>query len=311
MPRGWLFLRRISRLGWGAIIAAIVLGVLANFVYAALPQVWQHLVNLMSMSLLLWIITFVALLCCAVVFFLWKQDTRSWNMRLADLSCKLDEKKLLFVLDDSLMRLLPSMITTTKSDALDLDKRMHKLIDKLLDVTAKAFPQDVRRGILFRPDADRKHLIVWDLYGWVNREMKGQAIFDISGKADTRPGVAGNVFLKGETVIAHIVKKGGQYTWDQSSYISFEKQNDPPPHSSLICVPITGLIPGSSIDADGKLGVVCLDSKNLTLFDPPEIQEKLALLSRHIAAALLIHDQLSQACSASSCIFARGKPSAA
>jgi len=234
-------------------------------------------------------------------------------MQFADVDCKLNEKQLLFVLDDSLMRLLPSMITTTRSDEneLDLDERMHILLDRLLDITARAFPQDVRRGILFRPDPDRKHLIIWDHYGWVNKDMKGQARFDISGKPETKPGVAGAAFLRGETVIAHIRQENDQYTCDKSSYVFFEGRNTPPAHFSLICVPITGLITGSSVDADGKLGVICLDSKNPKLFDPPEIQEKLELLSRHIAAALLIHDQLSQACSASSCIFAKGKPSAA
>src|SRR5205823_5208055 len=105
-----------------------------------------------------------------------------------------------------------------------------------------------RRGILFRPDINRQHLIIWDHYGWVDKDMKGQAKFDISGKPETKPGAAGDAFLKGETVVAHIIQENGQYTCDKNNYVFFEKRNNPQPHYSLICIPITGLITDSSVD---------------------------------------------------------------
>lgn len=209
-------------------------------------------------------------------------------------------------LDDSLLRLLPALITTDKhgpgSHEQELETRMERIVNSSMEkANNMVFRGRAQKGLLFCLDDAGEQLVIRHKYGWVT---------DIQGFRRLAPGVfegvVGEVYRKGEIIVAHRREANGQYRWDRDTYVPRGGNEGPPPYNAIVCVPIIGTSHSST--EDNRLGVLCFDSADVDLFDPPEIKETLEKFARHLATSLQIYSKLSQACSASSCIYVRARP---
>jgi len=131
-------------------------------------------------------------------------------------------------------------------------------------------------------------------------------------------GVAGEAYGQRDIIVAHRKMINGQYRWDRDTYVDFGENEDL--YNAIACVPIIGtphhslgsnrlgVRTSQKLSEEDCLGVLCFDSSDGVIFDSPEAREILEKLARHLAACLQIYTKLSQACSISSCIYAKAKP---
>src|SRR5207248_2250654 len=199
------------------------------------------------------------------------------------LSHGLDTMDNVVKLDDSLLRLLPSLIS-----AKDREDEMKRLLVELLRDVTRAFAGDVNRASILLPDTAKEYLRVWAHYQ-MPEESIGRTQFYIGKEIDRKRGVAGEVFSDSQLRVVHIQIKEGIGDWkpDSTDYMVFDTKRPYPPYRSFVGVPIVG-----GEETIACLGVVCFDSESSTAFDPPEIQDMLLMLGRRIATALLIYQQL-------------------
>lgn len=288
-----------------SVVIGIISGVIANRVDAFLFSSKDARVHFFA-NLLPWIIAGFFMLCFFGVTYLRWSDGKLW------------EKFLNF--DEGLLRLLPNLIVgksdldaildAMKKKGLDenemkqalkdeLESRYRRLIERLLTHTTKEFP-DIRRGILLRPDKNRdgKYLIITNSVGF-QEEYEKLDDFYIGSEADklSERGIAGKAYLNKELYIVHITitaEKKFVPSDDDYRFLSHKESEDgdSPPHRSLICVPI---LDGPLIKKDKDkecLGVVCFDSKKMSVFDSYEVQKKIKLLANHLCAATRTYNEL-------------------
>lgn len=299
----------ISRLGWRTAFSAIVLGVVGNAAFAVIslvPQYRDQIGTFLVKTPLFWIIVYATL----IGFFgvLLRYNGRRWSRMYVE-----NHQSEMFVLnslDDSLLRLLPGLVTTNKlgSGGQDLEARMDRLVMSFLDdANTWVLGGKARRELLFCPDERREQLVI--RYGpeWVMDDLAQKSFRISNGRCE---GVVGEAYEKAETIVAHHRLENGRYRWDKDSYMpsTSRRSSDPPPYNAIICIPVTGT--SRSPNKDNLLGVVCFDSVDPDLFDPPEVKETLEKLARHLATSLQIYSKLLQACSASSCVYVRTRPAA-
>ena len=307
-PNAPSFREKISRIGWPAMVGSVILGVLGNVVFAVLsllPQYQQQVTVFIVRTPLFWLVVYATLLGFFGIF--WQLSKRRWGRRYAE--SHQNEMFILGSLDDSLLRLLPGLVTTDKRDGSqnghvldrrgqELDDRMDKLVTAFLEnANAWVFGVQARRGLLFCPDEEKAHLVLRYKSGWADNLC--HRMFRIN------EGVVGEAYQKAETVVARRKVLNGQLRWDTDSYVPSSDAMSARSHNAIVCVPVTG-VPDGSGKAD-VLAVVCFDSTHSDLFDAPGVIETLEKLACHLATSLLIHGKLSQACSVSSCVFVRSK----
>lgn len=187
-------------------------------------------------------------------------------------------------LDNSVSRLLPSLIS-----ARDLEEEMRKLVKKLLEDACGTFAGDVDRASLFLPDsgAGNEYLTFWEGYQMPRESILRTRFYIGARDVDRVRGLAGEAFFNHQIYVGHIIKENSRWKADNSCYIDFDKKRPYPPYRSLVSVPL--IIGENPTDC---LGVMCFDSENATVFDPPEVQAMLLKLGARIASVLLIYQQL-------------------
>jgi hypothetical protein len=222
-----------------------------------------------------WVIILLLLLLISWILLVFK-----WR-RNRSLSRGLDTIDNVVKLDDSLLRLITSLVS-----AQDREGEMKRLLVELLRDATRAFVGDVHRASILLPDTSRDHLRVWAHYQ-MPEESVARLKFYIGQEVDRKRGVAGEVFLDGQLRVVHIKEDNGHWKPDTESYRVFDAKRPYPPYRSFVSVPI---VVGE--EAADCLGVVCFDSENLAVFDPPEIQYLLLKLGNRIAAGLLIYQHL-------------------
>jgi len=300
------FRKSISRLGWRTAFAAIVLGVAGNMLFAVvslLPQYRDQIGAFLVKTPLFWIIVYATL----IGFFgvLLRYNKRRWSKLYVQ-----NHQSEIFVLsslDDSLLRLLPGLVTTDRhepcANGQELEVRMDRIVKSFLDdANSMVFHGRARRGLVFCPDDKRERLIIRYKYGWVMDDLVQMGFRIDKGMFE---GIVGEAYGKGETIVAHRRVENGQYRWDRDSYVPRVENRSVPQYNAIVCVPI--IATSRSLAEDNRLGAVCFDSADMDIFDPPEVRETLEKLARHLATSLQIYGKLLQACSASSCIYGRGK----
>jgi hypothetical protein len=257
--------------GLGAAVTGII-GGRSDFLFVWLWE--QSIVFIPSHTWFLLIISaFLLILALCVIGYIWR--------RYEILSRGLDTLKHLVELDDSLLRLLPDLMS-----AKDRESEMKRLLEELLQDMTRAFAGNVHRASILLPDATKEYLRVWVHYQMPEVSVE-QTKFYIGKDADRKRGVAGEVFLAGRLRVVHIdIDREGNWCADSKDYMVFNPKRPYPPYRSFINVPF-----GSKEDSATCLGVVCFDSESPRVFDSPEIQDMLLMLGRRIAVALLIYQQ--------------------
>ncbi len=271
-------LKKISPEYLFSALLGVIIGVIANILYSWLVSSSSQVTKFVTANLIPWIIVGMLSLILFVIIFVWRSDAGRRDRWLA--------------LDDSMLRLLPSLISAN-----DLHSGLHKLVGKLLRTAYESFPFDIRRGVLLLPDENKEYLRIWEQVGWKDEENKGRVNFYIGQKESlqkSQGGLAGKVFSTRETLVTSFKTKKDLDKAVGNGYIIFdhdkkEQGGNYPPYKSLISVPIL-----ARKDGIVCLGVVCFDSKESKAFDSQEIKEKLEILARHIGAALIIYDELKQ-----------------
>ena len=259
------------------ILLASVSGIIGNGMYAFVLWLGGHLTSLVKSGWLPWIITLVILLACLSFAFLWWHHSRN----------ALDTLNGICDLDDSLLRLLPSLVVSGNQEV-----DMQRLLRELLRDATRAFAGHVHRASILLPDAGREYLKIW-----AHHQMPDESVirtrFYIGNEENRIRGVAGETFLDTQPRVAHFTQENPRWKCDLNCYIDFDKNRPYPPYRSFVAIPIIGVIPGpSSIINANCLGVLCFDSDNSKIFDSAEVQYLLQVFSRRIAAALLIYHQL-------------------
>jgi hypothetical protein len=264
------------RVSIGAVVAfmasAAVAGIIGNRADFLFVWLWGLIT---TAGLRAWVIILLLLLLISwiLIVFRWRHNR--------SLSHGLDTIDNVVKLDDSLLRLIPSLIS-----AQDREGEMKRLLVELLRDATRAFAGDVHRASILLPDTSRDHLRVWAHYQ-MPEESVARLKFYIGQEVDRKRGVAGEVFLDSQLRVVHIKEDNGHWKPDTGSYIVFDAKRPYPPYRSFVSVPI--VVGEETTDC---LGVVCFDSENLAAFDPPEIQYLLLKLGNRIAAGLLIYQHL-------------------
>jgi hypothetical protein len=137
------FRERISRIGWRTVAGSVILGVIGNVVFAVLsllPQYREQITLFLVRTPLFWVVVYATLIGFFGIF--WQVSKRRWGRRYAE--SRQNEMFILNSLDDSLLRLLPGLVTTDKRNegqnghgldhrGQELDDRMDRLITAFLE----------------------------------------------------------------------------------------------------------------------------------------------------------------------------------
>lgn len=146
-----------KKIGLGAILSflgtVIVSGIIGNRADALFVVLWQLIaasVTPESWPLIIALILLIGILTCTLVFF-WRRN----NV----LSSGLVTMNNVVKLDDSLLNLLPSLISVQ-----DREAEMKRLLIELLRDVTRAFGGEVHRASILLPDAVKEYLRVWVQY---------------------------------------------------------------------------------------------------------------------------------------------------
>jgi hypothetical protein len=267
--------------GFSAVIGFFLLasasGIIGNSMYSFALWLGAQLVSFIRFAWLPWIITFVILLSCLIFALFWWHRGRN---ALETLNNMCD-------LDDSLLRLLPSLVTAGRREV-----EMQRLLKEVLRDATRSFDGHVHRASILLPEAGGEYLRIW-AHHQMPDESLARTRFYIGEEKDRIRGVAGEAFSDAQLHVAHFKEENPRWRCDLHSYIDFDKNRPYPPYRSFVAVPVIGVIPGSpGQTSTGCLGVLCFDSDNSTIFDGADVQYVLQVLARRVASALLIYRQL-------------------
>ena len=264
----------LGKLGIGAIVffvlTAAATGIIGNRADTLFVWLWEQFTAAMTLSAWPWFIVVVVL--SGSLVFLWQRNKV--------LKRGLTAMNNVVLLDDSLLNLLPSLVSAKEREG-----EMRRFLEELLRDASRAFAGDVHRAVILLPDASGEYLKVWAHYQMPEVSVI-RTKFYIGKEIDRKRGVAGEVFLDRRLRIEHFTESKGSWKSESNSYIVFDAMRPYPPYRSFICAPIIGE------KATYCLGVVCFDSESSTVFDSQEAKNLLLYLGRRIAAVLLVYRQL-------------------
>lgn len=263
----------------GAILTPIALilldGILGSLGYNAFMWLWQ----LLSQSFWPWVIVGVAS-SGSLIGYLFVALVRM-HQQINALSSRSEH---MIGLDNALLLLLVLLVRRDSSD-----DAMRLLIKKLLHDAREAFPE-ARKASLFLPDERRESLSLYLSTGWDGTTDGLKPTFYIGNHdRERKRGAAGEAFVRQEILVTKFDAYGDGLRPTRDGYIFFDDESSRLPYGALVCVPI--LLDKKKPDC---LGVVCFDSKNPALFDPPEVQTMLELLSIRVAVAIEIFQRLQK-----------------
>jgi transcriptional regulator with GAF, ATPase, and Fis domain len=270
-----------------SIIAFIVLGaingVLGNLGTAVYSWLVSEVPTWFTPSSWLWAVLALSLLVVSAFlgFLYWSADRYSETIdRLIEM-------------DDWFHRLISQLVSGP-----DLDIEMQRLMEELLRLAVRAFGSKPLRAAVFVADANKKQLHMRYSYRMPNETIKRTA-FDVEpGKVNVKRGVAGEAFLDphGAPQVAHFSWKNDKIETDKKEcYILFDDTQSSLEYQSCVCIPLT--IGARTTD---RLGVLCFDSQNRTLFDAAtetdsELQQRLVKIAARFAAAFSIYQEILKA----------------
>lgn len=264
------------------VLASIILGVVGNFVYTFIIEYSPEAAKFITVSIIPWCIVGVLIIALLVLLYIWQYDRAERNSMLG--------------LADTTLRLLPGLICEKK----DQKEKLHKLVKKLLEDVYEQHSA-IRRAILFLPDErEKEYLKIFEQFGWgiIENNYADLEKFYIGpdlSRQTRESGLAGKSYLKQEMIITHLAAEEDLDKARKEGYIAFDHEKDQSrpnglPYDALICVPI--LFRETTYDPAVCKGVLCIDSRSATAFDPPSVKERMEILARHIGVALIIHEKL-------------------
>jgi hypothetical protein len=198
------------------------------------------------------------LLCMVVLFIVWQ---RTWQRLIV-------KSRVVEVNKDLLLR-LPTVEGPDQPSSL-----VQEPMSWLRDQVECVFPSIRKVSLYLRDPNSKEQIIHWNNYPY---RVKGDSIcispskrFFVGEYQDTRDqknGLAGTVFLRGTSQIAHFRrdKKDTGWATDNNRYILFPEQKSMTA-KACICVPILKMEGDKEV-----LGVLCCYSDKETFFDPPWI----------------------------------------
>ncbi len=169
----------------GTILTMIVGGIIGGRADALFVALWMIVSASFTANSWPWIIVIVLALALAACIYLWRQNATLMNSQLAALSKQreslssavatkdakiqalskerdtLDTLDKVVKLDDSILRLLPNLVS-----AKDRENEMRGLLKKLLEDNCGTFAGDVDRASLYLPDPKlgNEYLTFWEGY---------------------------------------------------------------------------------------------------------------------------------------------------
>lgn len=261
----------------GFFLLASASGIIGNGMYSFVLWLGAQLVSFIKFTWLPWIIILIILLACLTFSFFWWHRGKN----------ALDTLNNMCDLDDSLLRLLPSLVASGKREV-----EMQRLLKELLRDATRPFDGHVHRASILLPESGGEYLKIW-AHHQVPDETLARTRFYIGGEGDRIRGVAGETFLDAQLRVAHFAEEHPRWKCDLSCYMDFDKSRPFPPYRSFVAVPIIGVIPSSPGQIiTSTLGVLCFDSDNSTIFDSSAVHYVLRVLARRVAAVLLIYQHL-------------------
>ena len=280
-----------------ALVTAAVSGVIGNGAYASFLWLLDQIRGFMQANSPSWVIVYSSwvILLALIAFGVW--DRINLRRSVGSLKHAIDH---INNLDDTLVNCAPQLLSPKKPDH-SLEDEVRFIVGRLLKQATEAFPRDVHRAVFFRPDPARngKYLELWEECGGIDKNNIKRKNFYIGEERQpgVQRGIAGEAFHKRNIIVAHIKDHNGVWKGkaDKDAYICFDEERieagqltyPRPPYTSLACVPLV-------IHKGGKdcLGVVCFDSNNPYIFDPPQAKALLFLLAARLRAIMVIHREV-------------------
>jgi hypothetical protein len=181
--------------------------------------------------------------------------------------------------------LLTFLVPLLGSPAEAREQVMLSVLRKVLQDVAIVFEADVCRTSVLRPDSKGEYLEWWEHYGMPKEALRNDRFYIGEGKTIKR-GVAAVAFRTKEPQVVHITKRGSQYYADHPQFSFRRGSMKPLDYSSAAVLPIIG-------PDDSCLGVLCVDSKQLTTFDQAEVIKFLDDLATRLAVAISTYHYMS------------------
>lgn len=280
MLKGFLTKEKIISLILGAvafIIVATLNTVIGNEMQAFLFWIWTQLLTSIKTYPFVWLVTSLAVAGSLGLALHWWIQSRSLNTALGTATAVVN-------LDKVLLQLLANLLITQ-----NVEQERNKILSELLQETIKTLPHNnhnLYRGAILLPDGNG-YLTMQANYNMSERSVR-ESKFYIGADVNLQKerGIAGNVYQQMKICVGHIVKRDDKWVCDHDDFKQFNTGPLHPEYYSLINVPIIGFPPTE------RLGVICMDSNNVKVFDLPETQELLIVLGRRVAATLTIYEQV-------------------
>lgn len=251
----------------GGIGGVLILGILANALYDLSRFSIIATLNAVSEVGWAWILTTTLLI--AVIFILalvsWSLN-ESWSManRLTEL-------------DDSLLRLLPSIVSGP-----DLHERVRRVLEEFLRDCAAIFGKDLQRAILLTPSGDE--LVPLAGFEMSERTMQTRRFYVGSEDSSKVIGTAGRAYHERRLRVVNLRRTNGRWVADDSDYAVFDHDRPHPPYVTFAAVPL--------LWGNECLGVICFDSNTPRIFEAQRTQDLLYALGRRAAATIMLYKRL-------------------
>lgn len=160
----------------------------------------------------------------------------------------------------------------------DIEKGLDRTLKHFLSECADLFKGGVARGVIYVPQGE---------YLWprVTLGTNVSNTFYIGGDQSKRRGIAGESYCSGKLSVTHFMERGDKWEADNPDWLPPTNGRRFPPYKSFVTIPIT--------DNHGdRLGVLCMDSMEREIFDPPHTLRLLEKLGSRVGAILALHAAL-------------------
>ncbi len=188
--------------------------------------------------------------------------------------------KAVAVLDDELLEFLDEC--SKRENHANLDKLLEEFLEKSLMQAAKVVTE-IHRGSILREVDGYLEPWVCSPHGCHNLRLY------VGGDSQRRSegGSAGEMYrrrLRGPLVV-HMAKANGQWQADDASFVPTRSITEDPPYRSFILLTL--------LDSNRRrLGVLCLDSMDESIFDLKDTQDLLEHLAKRVVAGIVLYHDL-------------------
>lgn len=264
-----------------AALTGVALGVVGNFVYEVLKNLFTGNSIPASFNLPSWLVIGFSGFVIGLVLYVW------WYYRSKIKIFNIQEDILagLIELDQTLLTLIESFDRNTitsgynQSDLNPLDK----LFDVLFVNIQKVFNNDFLRGSILIPDEEGEFLKVVAQHEMSELSLKPNRFY-IGDKRRLPTGIAGQTYLDGIPRVVRFTHENGISKPDvQNLYIS-DPERPRVAYNTLVCIPIKE-------GNQDPIGVMCLDSQNREAFQSKVILDYLQTVGERMFIFLELSNQ--------------------